>query len=140
MTMIISRFRGNREGQALTETALVLPILLLLIMATITFSIMIYVKTLVVLSSSQACRVGASIYNDDTMTLTEKEDKIRTTAYYYLGNGISGTNRSVDISSDGIYIKVKVTYNYTLILPFVKEILGNASIIPIKYESKFLIQ
>lgn len=133
-------FFYKEEGQALTETALVLPIILLLIMGAITFGMLIYAKTLVVLSSSQGARVGASIYNDPTMTLEEKEEKIRTTVYYYLGNGISGTDRSVSISTDGTMITVKVTYNYQLILPLLGEIFGEKTKIPLSYESSFMIQ
>ncbi|MEA4963550.1 TadE/TadG family type IV pilus assembly protein [Lutispora sp.] len=135
-----ARIYKAEKGQALAEAALVLPILLLIIMAALTFGMMIYVKTLVVLSSSQAARVGSSIYYDDTMTAEEKTQKIKTTAYYYLGSGISGTDRKVDIYSDGATISVKVTYNYKLIFPLLHEILGNKTTIPIQYESKFLIQ
>ncbi|MFZ5353635.1 MAG: TadE/TadG family type IV pilus assembly protein [Bacillota bacterium] len=130
----------NNKGQALAETALILPVLLLVVLAALTVGLMIYQKMVVVLASSQAARVGASIYNDPSLTADEKTAKINTTAYFYLGNGLSGTDRSVDIWSDGTIIKVKVTYNFKFIFPLVGEIVGHRTTIPIIYESSYLIQ
>ena len=131
---------GGEKGQAALETALVLPVILLIVMGVLTFGLMIYVKTLVVLSSSQAAKVGAYIYNDPTLTWEEKEEKIRATAYSFLSNGISGTDRSVTIKADGINITVKVTYNYKLIFPLLGEVLGSRAYIPLEYESTYMIQ
>ncbi len=138
--MMLKKVHRCTKGQALAETALVLPILLLLICGILTFSLMIYVKMLVVLSSSQAAKVGSSIYNDTTLTLEQKEEKIRSTAYSFLSNGISGTDRTVTITTDGSAITVKVVYNYKLIFPLLGEIFKDKLVIPLEYQSTYLIQ
>lgn len=132
----------NESGQALVETALVLPIILLIVMGVLTFGMIIYVKMLVVLSSSQAAKVASSIYNDTTLTGDQKVHQIQSTAYTYLSNGISGTDRSADIIVDDYMgtISVKVTYNYKMILPLLGDIFGTKTKIPLSYTSTYMIQ
>ncbi len=134
-------FLKRQEGQAAAEMALVLPVFLLIIMAIITFGMIIYVKTLVVISASQAAKVGAYLYLDDTLTDEEKNLMIRSTANTLLSNGISGIDRTVTIITDGsTEITVIVLYNYKLILPLLGDILGARSVIPLQYSCTYMIQ
>lgn len=135
-----SRFIKEQKGQAVAEMAFVLPVLLLIVMAVITLGMMIYVKTLVVISASQAAKVGAYLYYDDSMTDEEKDAKIRSTANTLLSNGINGTDRSVTIESDGIDITVTVEYKYTMILPLLGEIFNGKTSVPLKYSCTYMIQ
>lgn len=128
------------KGQSLTEFAVLLPLLILIVMAVLSLGLMIYVKMLVVISSSEAAKVGSQIMNDPAYTLEEKENKIRQTAITFLSNGITGNDRDVDISTDGEDIKVNVTYNYKLIFPLLSDIFKDKTNIPISYKSIYKIQ
>ena len=133
-------FVKEQKGQAVAEMAFVLPVLLLVVMAVITLGMMIYVKTLVVISASQAAKVGAYLYYDDSLTDEEIEDAVRATANTLLSNGINGTDRSVTIESDGTDITVTVEYKYTMILPLLGEIFKGKTSVPIKYSCTYMIQ
>jgi uncharacterized protein (UPF0333 family) len=139
MKTLRSLFKDSK-GQSLTEFAVVLPLLILVVMGVLTLGLIIYVKMLVVISSSEAAKVGSQIMNDPAYTIEEKDNKIRQTALTFLSNGMTGTDRDVDVITDGDHIKVKVTYNYKLIFPFLSDVFADKTTIPISYESEYLIQ
>lgn len=119
----------NDKGQALSEFAMVLPVLLLIVLATLTLGMMIYTKTLLVLSSSQAARTGAFIYTDETKTMAEKETAIKTVALSILNKGIAGTERKVIISVDDppTTITVKVQYTFRYVFPLLGDIFSKSA-------------
>lgn len=140
-------FLKEQRGQAVAEMACVLPVLLFIVMGVLTLGLMIYAKTLVVISASQAAKVGAYLYYDETLSDEEIEDAIRSTANTLLSNGMNGTDRSVAIDSDGVYITVTVEYDYSMILPLLGKVLENKTsvvngklVVPLRYSCTYLIQ
>ncbi|MHC1723787.1 MAG: TadE/TadG family type IV pilus assembly protein [Aminipila sp.] len=141
-----SNFYKNQKGQAAAETALVFPIILLLIMGILTLGVMTYTKSLVVLASSQGAKVGSYAYGqylEGEITYDEFSQKVRNTAKSFINNGITGgdtTIVTITISDEETEISVKVKYTFTLILPLLGDVLKDKTSIPIAYESKYLIQ
>ncbi len=64
---------GNSRGQAMTEFVLVLPLLLLIVYAALSFGLMIYTKSLLVLSASHASRTASYVLLDEEIS---DEDKV----------------------------------------------------------------
>lgn len=119
----VERLRGNK-GQAMTEFMLVLPLMLILILATLSLGLMIYTKTLLVLSAGNAARTASYLYYDTNYTNEEKVQKIEKSAYDILNNGIDGRERSVTVAADEMngLIKVTVKYKFKYIFPMLGDI------------------
>ncbi|GAU76344.1 TadE/TadG family type IV pilus assembly protein [Fusibacter sp. 3D3] len=113
---------NDEKGQAVVEFAVVLPVLLLIILATITIGMMIYTQTLLVLASSQAARTASYVINDESYNDETKVTMIKNAAYNILNNGINGTDRDVDIYLEGGLVSVKVSYKFRYIFPLTGEI------------------
>jgi len=129
----------REDGQAVLETALVIPVILFMIMAVITVSLLIYTKMLVVLSASQGARVGALIWNDATIELEEKEEKIEGVVFGILSNGMNGVDRSWDAEVKDGSLHVTVEYKFKLILPLLGALFEDNEV-PIKYEAIYYIE
>lgn len=132
------RFLKNESGQSVVEFAIILPCFILLIAGVLVFGSMIYAKTLVVLAASQGARVGGAIYDDPSLTLAEKNDKIRDTALTIVSNGLSGADRDVIITDMSDKILVEVKYKYHIPVPLISLIFGSSEV-DIEYTSSYLI-
>jgi hypothetical protein len=99
---------------------------------------MIYAKSIVVLSASQGARVGSAIYDDNSLSAFEKDEKIRNTALTILSNGLTGEDREVTITKNGDELKVKSKYTYHIPVPLVSLLFGNKDI-EIEYTAIYLI-
>lgn len=130
---------SNEKGQAVTEMALTLPIILLIIAGTFTFGFMIYTKTVLVLSTSQAAKLGSFIVSDTTMTEEEKKLKIENTAKSFLGSSIGGEVSDIDVIFSSTDVSVKVKYKFNFILPLLADIL-NEDEYELEYTTKCIIQ
>jgi len=115
---------GNSRGQAMTEFVLVLPLLLLIVYAALSFGLMIYTKSLLVLSASHASRTASYVLLDDEISDEDKVTMIKKSAYNIMTNGIDGTDRNVVIIPDEAngQVSVKVEYNFKYILPLLGDI------------------
>ncbi|CAM5779724.1 MULTISPECIES: TadE/TadG family type IV pilus assembly protein [Brevibacillus] len=112
----------REEGQAITEFAIVLPVMILLITGILVFGHMMYAKTLVVLSASQGARVGGAVWDDEGAGAARA--KIRNTALSILTNGLSGSH-DVQIRETGNDISVTVTYDYPVTIPIISAFFSN---------------
>lgn len=139
----------KKQGQAVAEAALVLPLIIFLIMAMLTFGLWIYTKMIVVLAASQSARTGGVWYGkavSGEVTYAEAESKARITAQNFITNGLSGTSYSVVISpspsppDEPVDVTVTVTYPYRIWLPFMEDIFGGTSEIPIIYKATYIVE
>jgi hypothetical protein len=128
----------NERGQAVAEFAIILPVFILLVTGVLVIGSIIYTKTIVVLASSQGARVGAAIYNDPSLTLEEKNKRIRDTALTIVSHGLIGEDREVNITQTGNEINVKVIYKYHIPVKLISAILGTSTM-EISYTSSYLI-
>ncbi|MFC0561246.1 TadE/TadG family type IV pilus assembly protein [Halalkalibacter alkalisediminis] len=135
---VLRKLKSEEKGQSVTEFAIILPVFVLLITGVLVLGSIIYAKTVVVLAASQAARVGGAIYDDSSLTLYEKDEKIRNTALTVVSNGLTGEDRTVTITQVGNEIKVKVSYTYYIPLPLIRSLFSNHSV-DINFTSSYLI-
>ena len=120
----IKQVLKNKRGQAMTEFVLVLPLLLLIVYAALSLGLMIYTKSLLVLSASHASRTASYVLLDEEIADEDKVTMIKSSAYAILNNGIDGTDRNVIIMVDDAngLVSVKVEYNFKYIFPLLGDI------------------
>jgi Flp pilus assembly protein TadG len=110
---------GNKKGQSLAETALVLPILLLILTGIIDFGFM-FNNYLIV---SNSCREGAR-----SAVVGHTNDEITSVVKTFAGT-LDSTKLAITINPDlktgrikGVAVTVTVKYQYTLITPIIAAI------------------
>lgn len=144
----IKRCVKEEKGQAMLETALILPVLLLILIGIITCGMLLYSKIVVTLAASQSARLGATLYSKEEMQTSVADEKIRDMANSYLSGLASGStiNIEADEALDGEatgeeerQISVTVDHTFSLPLPFVDKILGSA-LVPLKYTAVYKIE
>jgi Flp pilus assembly protein TadG len=128
----------NQKGQSVTEFAVILPVFILLVTGVLVIGSVIYAKTIVVLASSQGARVGGAIYNDNTLTIEEKNTKVKNTALTIVSNALVGEDREVNITHSGNEIEVEVIYEYHIPVGLISTIFGKETM-EIKHSSSYLI-
>lgn len=128
----------NEEGQAVLETAIVLPVILMLLMIGITVCLLIYSQIIVTMSASNGARYGASIWTDDSMTRPEKEEEIKNVALKMVKDSLTGKERRYDISENDGMLKVSVEYDFDIFLPFVGLVIENETV-TIQHTSEYYV-
>lgn len=116
------RFRNNSgKGQSLVETAIVLPLILLLLMGIIDFGLLFNNYIVISNASREAARKGALGGSDgDILNIVEA-----------LTDTLDDTKLSVSIypaepiRRNGTDIKVSISYQNKLITPVIGALLGN---------------
>jgi Flp pilus assembly protein TadG len=145
------RYMKEEKGQALLETALILPILLLLLIGIITFGMLLYSKIVVTLAASQSARLGATLYSKEDVDEGTARQKISDMANSYLSGLTGGSNINIEadgappggsgeeVSTEDRQISVTVSHQFSMPLPFVSEFL-NGGTMPIKYTAVYKIE
>lgn len=124
---------GNK-GQSLVETAITLPLVLLLILSMISIGLFIYDKTVMVLAANKALDTAVGLLADREFNQDEIE-KIEQSARDMVGTGIFMSICENEYGeqvfqyegstyNEGV-IEIKIVRQYDCILPFVAEILGD---------------
>lgn len=108
----INRFRKKEDGQALTEFALVAPILIMLAIGILLLGYFVYCHIIVVSSANQGARAGSALSVDPDVSEQEMLLKAKNTAESMLSNGLNIDNGTVSISS-GADFKVTVDYEFS---------------------------
>lgn len=114
-------FLNNKKGQALVETALTLPILLLVLMGIIEFGIIFNSYLIITNASREGARYAAIHDTDnqiqgvvDNLTQTLDRNKLKLTITPISSNRISGNS-----------VTVKIDYDVSIIMPFINVIIPN---------------
>ncbi|CDF58760.1 TadE family protein [Thermobrachium celere] len=111
----------KRKGQALIEFSIILPILLLIVMGIAEFGMILNSYLTIQTASREGARIGIIGADDNeivqavyksTQSIDKRKINITITP--------SSTNRK-----SGDTLKVRVEYEYDLIIPIIKNILGN---------------
>ena len=128
----------NKDGQAVLETVLVLPVILMLVFIGITLAMYIYAQIIVTMSSSNGARVGARIYHDTNLEMHEKELKIKTAALSMVEDSLPGEDRRYEINYDSGMLKVSVEYDFSVFLPF-SNLVFDEGVVTIRSTSEYYI-
>lgn len=128
----------DEKGQAVLETAVTLPLLLMLIMIGITISLLIYSQIIVTMSAANGARYGATIWRDDEMTTSEKEEKIKDAALKMVEENLTGKKRRYEVSEVNGMLTVTVEYDFEILLPFA-NLIFEQHVLTIRHASKYYI-
>lgn len=127
-----ARSRYGKNGQSLVETALVLPVVILILSGIIDFGLLLNNYQVITNASREGARVAAVGYTD-----SEIVDVVRNAA------GILDPGQLlIDIDppeSDrekGDEVTITIEYNYTLFTPIISAIVPN----PVRIESKMTMR
>lgn len=125
---LAGRLRRSEEGGALIESAIVLPVLLLIVFAMIWFGMLLYTHIVVQLAAAQGARVGAKAYADDPQAEKEikPDDYARGFARSVIQGGLTLPDlEAVNVQHDSVEgdpaLRVTVAYRFRLLVPFMSE-------------------
>jgi len=139
MFVTASNMKKNREGAAAVEFALVLPLLILLLLGVIEFSVLFYDKAMITNASREGARLGI-VYDFDPVNDTNhpQDGEITACVETYCKNYLITFGEINDVSmlisrtgdSSGDILTVTVQYDYDfLALPgFVSELAGGITL------------
>lgn len=131
----LRRVLRNEKGQSMAELALVMPVLLFIMLATVTFGMAVNTKVAV----SGAAREAARAYAVTDPATGNPDSNARDKAEAFLKGGVVASdgdfrlrfdkndNRYVKIVPDGTYVTVTVTYNQPSYVPGLFRLLGGNS-------------
>lgn len=107
----IKRFRRKEDGQALTEFALVAPILIMLAVGILLLGYFLYSHIIVVSAANQGARAGSALSADPDTPQHVVINTAKTSAESMLSNGLNIDYGSVNVRT-GRNFEVKVTYEF----------------------------
>lgn len=117
-----------QRGGALAEAAIVLPLLLLLIFATVWFGLLIHTHVVVQIAAGQGARVGAVAYAKDPESREEPppDEVVRGFVRAVIYGGLKDSDleaiaveRVPILGQDAV--RVTVTYRFKMLVPFMSE-------------------
>lgn len=117
---MIKKLQKKRKGQSLVETALILPVILLLLTAIIDFGLL-FNHYLIVSNASREGARGASLGNTNEQITNTVKNVASTLDESKLGITIT-PNRSADRKA-GTTVTVAVKYQYSMITPIIAAII-----------------
>lgn len=109
----------------MAEFVVVVPLLLLILVATIGFGHTLFAKMVVVQAANRAARVGAVLYGDSATSRSEAYRRTHDAAVSMLGAGLRGNDRDIIIRTVGADIHVTVRYRSSVFVPFLRPWLGD---------------
>lgn len=116
------KFTSAKRGQAVVETALVLPIVILILMGIIDFGLM-FNNYIVLSNASRECARKAAVGGTDTEIISLANDLTRT---------MNSSKRSITIYPSEYYrkkgeqVSITVEYDNVLITPVISAILNKS--------------
>ncbi|MFZ5827156.1 MAG: TadE/TadG family type IV pilus assembly protein [Bacillota bacterium] len=125
-------------GQALAEFLVVVPLLLLLLMATVGFGHLIFTKMVVVQAANRAARLGSVLFGDSTVSTSEARKQTREAALSTLSTALNGDDREVTVTEVGDDLKVTVRYRSTVFVPLLRPWLGSE--FSVEHESVYRVE
>ncbi|SFP85670.1 TadE family protein [Salibacterium halotolerans] len=125
----------NERGQAVSEFAVVMPILIMFIVGGLLLGIITYNQIIVVTAANQAARTGAAATAEEGSTTWEASTEARQTADNTLSFAAGGDCASVNPTESGSDFVVEVRCYYNVPLPF----LSNGGSFQLKHKSEYRI-
>ncbi|WP_161524787.1 TadE/TadG family type IV pilus assembly protein [Alteribacter lacisalsi] len=119
MGRLLKRTRKNEEGQAVTEFALVLPALVLLIVGGLILGIAAYNQVVVVTAANQGARLGAALAADEDIPMHVAASRARSSTESALSSTTGHCSpANAHPNGDGSSFIVDVSCEYALPIPF----------------------
>ncbi len=113
--------RERKNGQAMVETALVLPLVLLILLGIAQFGLIINAQLTLQNSAREAARLGATGVGDQAVT-----GRVYSTASILDPSRFNITVTPVESSrTQGSNITVRVNYQMEIVVPIISQIIGS---------------
>ncbi len=128
----------DEDGQAVLETAIVIPIILLLVMVGISLSLLLYTKIIVTMSASNGARVGSVIWHSDEYTEGERKETIKNASLSMVEENLAGDERRYLIEEIDGMLHITVEYDFRVVLPF-SNVAFNNNIITVSHTAQYYI-
>jgi Flp pilus assembly protein TadG len=114
----ISRFKKREDGQALTEFALVAPILIMLAVGILLLGYFVYCNIIVVSAANQGARAGSALSADPDVPQYEMIYTAKRTAESMLSNGLNIDKGQVNIRNGSSFeVTVEYDFSFPITLP-----------------------
>jgi Flp pilus assembly protein TadG len=126
--------RSDERGQSLVETALILPVLLLLLVGILDFGRIMYSYAHLHMAAQETVRMGGLGKNDAEITSFAK-DYVQLNEIDQLKINISPGDSSRDA---GDYVTIKLEYPFQFFTPFVSSLFSSS--LSIKAESTIRVE
>lgn len=126
--------RRDERGQSLVETALILPVLLLLLVGILDFGRIMYSYAHLHMAAQETVRMGG-LGNNDTEITSFAKDYVQLQEVDRLKINISPGDSSRDA---GDYVTVKLEYPFQFFTPFVSSLFSSS--LSIKAESTIRVE
>lgn len=111
---------NNQRGQAVTELALVAPILMLLVIGGILLGLVVYNQVVIVTSANQGARLGAALVADEAVPYHIARTRAANLASDSLSH-TAGSCNTVSANRNGDSFIVEINCSYGLPLPFMGD-------------------
>jgi len=111
VSKLLKKFKKREDGQAMTEFALVAPVLIMLAMGILFLGYFVYSHIIVVSAANQGARAGSALSADPDVAPYEVATTARTTAESTLSNGLNISYGQVDVQM-GRDVSVSVNYEF----------------------------
>ncbi|NEU30499.1 hypothetical protein GN156_06840 [bacterium LRH843] len=111
---------NNERGQAVTELALVVPILMMLIIGGILLGLVVYNQIVIVTSANQGARLGAALMADENVSNYTAQARAESLAGDTLSHVAGGCN-TINAGRSGDSFVVEINCPYGLPIPFMEH-------------------
>lgn len=101
----------------MVETALVLPVLLVLVATVVGLGHILFARLVVAMAAGQAAREAAVVYASPALDEAEKERRVRRAAESVLADHLGNQGYRIDIHPGDGDVRVTVRYPYRVFIP-----------------------
>ena len=123
---------GPSAGQSLVETALILPVFLLLVLGLLDVGLVVYIQHTVAEAAREAARFAVARPEDDLPTIDEIRQKAIAAApgVPITASDITATYPAPD--DDGQRVEITISVNVDLLTPLIGNLLGGSHVVTVR--------
>ncbi|MFB4159388.1 TadE/TadG family type IV pilus assembly protein [Geomicrobium sp. JSM 1781026] len=113
----VRKFRRRDEGQAVSEFALIAPLMIMIAVAVLLLGYFVFTQIMVVSAANQGARAGSALSVDENVSQQEMISRAQTTAESMLSSGLNLDNGNVQSQLIGNE-RFETTVTYEFQFPF----------------------
>ncbi|MDQ0298881.1 uncharacterized protein (UPF0333 family) [Salibacterium salarium] len=108
----LKKVKKDEEGQALTEFAMVAPLLILIAVGVLLLGYFLFAQIIVVTSANQGARAGSALTANEGVSFSEAANRAETTAESALSQGLNVNNSDINVQKNGDEFVVHINYDF----------------------------
>lgn len=141
---LLKSARPGDSGSVLAESALVLPVLLLFLMAMAWFGMLIYSHIVVQSAANQGARAAAAAYAQPTAVPPEQRGQAVAVSILQGGSLSMDNVQGIQVQHTQLagqdVVRVTVAYNYALVMPFMDRWGAGTGGVPVVHFSVYRVE